>query len=245
MTKDLVITPVVDDPELRVWQHVGESDQMVVCFSGIGPDPDELPEPEFARSATCNGKHTVLYVADPRRSWLNGKGLIERIVEIIEAKVAEFKTDRVYTLGHSMGGYSALVIPGFTKVDVALALSPQVSVHPGVVSDDPRWMNWRAKIADFRVRHVKDHLNPATQYVAIYGAHKREAPQRERLPIADNIERIHMNRTHHNTAQRLKARGLLDQIIELAFERRIYRVRRLIRRGIGAEVVSANTGVTA
>lgn len=241
----LNITPLIDDPELRVWQHAGSSDRLVICFSGIGPDPDALPEHEFTRTATNGGQDWVLYIADPKRSWLNGAGLIERIVQLIEAKAAEIGARQVCTLGHSMGAYSACILPGFTKVDVAMALSPQVSVHPEVVGDDPRWMNYRDQITDFRIRHVGDHLSADTQYHVLFGMAGREAPQRDRFPVAENIEQLHMAKTHHNTAQRLKARGILDTVVGLAFDGRIYRVRRLIRRNFDGVLVGGRREASA
>ncbi len=230
----LVITPLVEGPDLLAWEHRGESDRLVVCFSGVGPDASVWPGYEFAATAAGGGKDNVLYIADPQRSWLNAPGLIERIVTLIEDTAARMGAGQVCALGHSMGGYAACVLPGFTPVDVAVALSPQVSVHPEVAGDDPRWMEWRDRIAEHRVRHVADHLSDDTQYFAFFGMHGREAPQRERFPAADNIELLRMRKTHHNTAQRLKARGLLDVVIQAAFDRRIYRVRRLIRRNFWA-----------
>ncbi len=229
----LEIVQTLDDPDLRVWTHAGASDRLVVCFSGIGPDPEVLPGYEFAATAAGGGRDSVLYIADPKRSWLNAPGLIERMVDQIEGYAARIGAARICTLGHSMGGYAALVLPGFTRVDVALALSPQVSVHPQVAGDDPRWMQHRAKIAAHRLRHIEDHLSPATQYFAIYGMHKREAPQRDRFPRARNIELLRMPKTHHNTAQRLKAKRLLDAVVQAAFDGRVFRVRRLIRRSFG------------
>lgn len=245
MSDPLLISPLLDSPELRIWLHRGQSTRLVVCFSGIGSDPDRLPEYEFARTATADGRDWVLYIADPARSWLNAPGLIERIVEIVEAQAAAIGATQVCTLGHSMGGYSACVLPGFTRVDVAMALSPQVSVHPDVVPDDGRWMNWRERIASVRIRHVEDHLSAATQYFAIFGMAGREAPQRDRFPVAENIERLHMANTHHNTAQRLKARGILDTVVGLAFDGRLYRVRRLIRRNFEGVLVGGRPHVPA
>ena len=229
----LKIKLVQDTERLRVWEHQGTSKRLVICFSGIGPDEKKPPEFEFAETAAGGGKDWVLYIADPKRTWLNGPGLIDQIVSVIERYAARMGAMTICSLGHSMGGYSALALPGFTKVDVALGLSPQVSVHPDVVPDDPRWMNWREQISEYRVRHIADHLANETQYFAIFGRHPREAPQRGRFPVAENIETLVMAKTHHNTAARLRRAGLLQTVVEAAFSGRKYRVRRLIRRNFG------------
>jgi len=234
MTELLTIRPVLETPDLLVWEHQGTSDRLVVCFSGVGPDPEVAPGYEFAQTATGDGKDTVLFIADPKRTWLNGPGLIEKIAALVIEVALRVGARTVCTLGHSMGGYAACVLPGFLKVDVAVAMSPQVSVHPEVVADDPRWMNWREQISQFRVQHVADHVAKGTRYFAFFGTHRREAPQRDRFPTGENIELLLMHSTHHNTAQRMRARGILDTVIQAAFDDRIYRVRRLIRRNFGA-----------
>ncbi len=240
MSQALKIDLTIDSPDLRVWSHRGDSARLVVCFSGVGPDADEPPGYEFAATAARQGRDSVLYVADPRRSWLNGKGLIEAVVEQVERFAAEIGAEQICALGHSMGGFSACVLPDFTKIDVAIAMSPQASVHPDFAGDDPRWMEYREKIERFRVRHVEDHIRPETQYFTIFGMHPREIPQRKRFPVAENIELLRMPKTHHNTAQRLRAKGLLDAVVQAAFDRRIYRVRRLIRRNFGVPYRDTN-----
>lgn len=229
MSEDLKISLVLDDPDLLVWECSGASDRLVVCFSGVGPNTGAVPGPEFVRAASGDGADTVLFVIDPKRTWLNGANLIERIVELVEQKALEIGAKRVCTIGHSMGGFSAMVMPGFTDIDVAVAFSPQTSVHPDVVSDEPRWMEYRAHIDKYRIREVSEHIVAATQYFAFFGTHQREAPQRDRFPVAENIEQLRMQKTHHNTAQRMKARGILDRVVALAFDGRLYKIRRLIR----------------
>ena len=83
--------PRLDIPLLRkdwrlwVWWHRGESRRLVVVFSSVGHGPDTPPVLEFARSATAGGRDSAVFIADPQRTWLNGSGLIEEIVEVIEA----------------------------------------------------------------------------------------------------------------------------------------------------------------
>jgi len=240
MTQALKIDLTFDRPDLRVWTHRGESARLVVCFSGVGPNADEPPGYEFAATAAGQGRDSVLYIADPGRSWLNAPGLIEAVVGQVERFAEEIGAEQVCAIGHSMGGFAACVLPDFTKIDVAVAMSPQASVHPDIAWDDPRWMEYRDKIDSFRVRHVEDHICAGTQYFTIFGMHPREAPQRKRFPVAENIELLRMPKTHHNTAQRLRAKGLLDAVVQAGFDRRIYRVRRLIRRNFGVPFRDTN-----
>jgi len=230
----LPIRPLIDDADLRVWRHDGKGDRLVVSFSGIGPDPETPPGYEFANTATGGGKDTVLFIADPNRTWLNAPGLIERIAGLVEDHARRIGAGRICALGHSMGGYAACVMAGFMRVDVAVALSPQVSVHPEIAGDDPRWPEHRDKLTAFRIRHLADHLPGTTQVYAVFGRHPREAPQRDRFPQGPNIHGYVLPRTHHNTAQRMKRAGVLDAAVQAAFDGRAFRVRRLLRRTLGA-----------
>lgn len=235
------IRPIVQDDDLHVWRHNGTGSQLLVSFSGIGRDPKSAPNYEFARSATGGGQFHALFVSDPNRTWLNGPGLIERIVMLIENTARDIRATRVCTLGHSMGGYSAAVISGFTPVDVAICLSPQASVNPDVAPDETRWAKFRGNIDNHRIRSVGDHISDRTTYYVFFGQHGREAPQRDRFPMARNIKFFVMPRTVHNTPQRMKGRGILDEVILTSTQKRTRLVRRLLKSNLNARQLTEPT----
>ncbi|MEL6102077.1 MAG: hypothetical protein AAF088_06835 [Pseudomonadota bacterium] len=228
------IYPVLTDDDLHVWAHRGHSRRLVICFSGIGVNSDAVQPYEFARAATAGGRDNVLFISDPHRTWLNGPGLIEKITGVIETEAELIGADQVVTLGHSMGGFSAAIMPAFTRVDVAVCLSPQATVHPSIATDDSRWMDYRARIETHRLRSVGDHIVPDTMYFAFFGMHGREVPQRNRFPRGPNIKFFLMPRTVHNTPQRMKQAGILDEIVQFAFDRRSRMVRRILRTELNA-----------
>lgn len=219
MTGRLDIRLVQDTDLLRVWLYKGQSDRLCVSFNGIGPNTGELNY-EFANTATQRGRDHALFIADKTRSWLNSPGLIEEIVQWITAFKAETGAQNVMTLGHSMGGFTALAMPKFLPVKVAVALSPQVSVHPDVVGDDPRWMRQRREIREFRLRSVQDMFVDDTAYYIMHGRHPREAPQRDRFPRAKNIHHYVLPNTVHNVPQKLRGAGILEEVVEYAFQNR-------------------------
>jgi hypothetical protein len=231
----------VQDNDLHVWRHDGAGSRLLVSFSGIGRDLGAVPSYEFARGATGAGKFHALFVSDPNRTWLNGDGLVDRIVRIIEDTVQDVGATEVCTLGHSMGGYTAAVISGFTKVDVAICLSPQASVHPDVVPDEKRWGAFRDKIDTHHIRSVHNHLSEQTLYYVFFGQHGREAPQRDRFPLAPNIKFFVMPKTVHNTPQRMKGQGILDDIILSACQKRTRLIRRLLKDRLNARQITEPT----
>jgi hypothetical protein len=211
------IERIRDTEKLRAWRYVGSSDRLVVCFSGLGKNQSQPPGYEFASVATGGGEDHVLYIADPNRSWLNEPGFLEETLDLIAETKAEIGAREVVTLGHSMGGFSACVLPYFTPVDYVLALSPQVSIHPDVVPEEGRWMEHREKIDEIEISDVGSYLVPHTTYVVVFGRHGREAPQRENFPNPENLTLFVMPRTNHNTASRLKSLGLLADLRDAVF----------------------------
>lgn len=214
---------------LRSWEHYGRSDTLVLCFAGIGRVDQDCPPPEFVRSATAGGRHHVLFLSDPNRSWLNEPGL----VPLMQEEIARFRQAcnprRVVAMGHSMGGFSALVAPSYTTVHQVLAFAPQYSVHPDLVPDDHRWSNYRTRIKTFTIHSIADHLNSQTSYCVIHGRHGRESPQRDRFPRPPNLRHYVMPRTNHNVPQRLKALGCLPEVTALAIEGRARKLLMLMK----------------
>jgi hypothetical protein len=206
-----------DDAGLRLWRIRGETGRLVVCFSGVGADPALPPPPEWQRLAAHVPRDHLLFVADPSRTWLNREGLIEEIVDAIEAEVDHTGATQVCTLGHSMGGFSALVIPAFTHVDVAVAMSPQFAADPAVVPNETRWTDYRDAIPVYRVSNAADHIIAGCQYYVFFGRHPREAVQRDLAQAHENLELYVMPGTHHNTPQKMKAAGVLDMVINACF----------------------------
>ena len=237
----LDIRSVLQEPDLHVWEYDGSNECLVVCISGIGGNATAVQGYDFARTATCNGNNSVLYFADPHRSWLSHPGLIEKMVARIETKAKEIGATRIMTLGHSMGAFTAAILPAFTKIDCAVCFSPQVSVHPDVVPDEDRWMEHRHKIKEHRIRSINDHIVENTQYYVYFGRHPREAPQRDRFVLADNTKFFVIPNVKHSTPQLMRKIGILDDVIRFSFEGRNTMLRRILRTNLDAHQITQPT----
>jgi pimeloyl-ACP methyl ester carboxylesterase len=230
MGAPLDIRPVLDTEALRVWFHRGRSKRLVLCFSGVGVTRDKWPDVEFARTASGDGRDHVAYFADPARSWLNAPGLIEEITSWAQAFRTETGAEEIVTLGHSMGGFTALAMPAYMGINVALATGPQYSVHPDVTPDERRWGVYRKRISDFRIRELGGLFNDETAYYVLHGDHWREAPQRERFPERHNMHHLFLKDVHHDVPQLLQEKGVLQEVIEAAFQDRAKLVRKTMER---------------
>lgn len=228
MSDRLDVKLIEDTDDIRVWTLLGKSERLVVSFSGIGRDDGPI-DYGFANSASENGQHNVLFIADPKRSWLNANGLIEAITKRVLQFAADCKSTDLVSLGHSMGGFMALALPAFVPTRVAIGLSPQYSVHPDLVPTDNRWMNYRSKISNFVLRDLGETLNDVTRYYVFHGKHGREAPQRDLFPFASNIHQYVFPNTVHNVSQKLKNADLLKPVLKHAMNDRPRMVRQLLR----------------
>lgn len=227
--RGLPIRMIRDDAQLRLWRHRGQSRRLVLAFSSLGRETDVPPRMEFARTACADGRDHALYLADPQRSWLNAPGLIEDIAALVEAEAARLGVAHVVAMGHSLGGFSALVLGGFTKVDVALALSPQLSIDPALVPDEPRWMMFRKHIETIRIRQAADHMQETTLHYVIFGRDRREAPQRALLRPAPHVQSFELPRVRHDSVMRLYQAGILEDVVRLAFARRTRKLRQVLQ----------------
>ena len=215
------------------WIFHGSGDRLVVAFSGIGKANEDVQPYEFAKTATGGGAHSVLFISDTARSWLNRPGIMQDIAALVDEAKAETGATHVTTLGHSMGGFSAAVMAGALGADSAICLSPQNSIHPDVAGDETRWETFRKKITSFPVREVADYLADTPIYTVLFGRHGREVPQRDRFPIRDNIDFFVMRNTVHNTPMRLKQSGILGDFITACAQGRRRKVRQMMLEHFG------------
>lgn len=179
-------------------------------------------------------QHHLLYLADPKRSWLNRPGLIEEMVEAIEGEVARSGAARICAIGVSLGAFSAMVLAGFTRIDVVVAHSPQYSVDPALVPGEQRWRSYIDDIPAFRIRSVADHLQPHTQYFVFISRHGRELPQRRLIQARPNLDLYLMGpESYHNTQLTMRSVGVLDRVTEACFGLDRDLVRGIMQEAIG------------
>jgi hypothetical protein len=227
-----------DDALMRLWRREGMGDRLVVCCSGVGKRDDQLPEAEFNRLAFRDAADHLLFFADPGRTWLNAPGLIEALVQEIEAEAKRVGASEICIVGHSMGAYAAMVLPAFTKIDVAVAFSPQYVVDPALLPEETRWENWRSKIGQFRIASVADHLVPSCQYFVFHGRNRGEAVQRNLVKPLANLDMFVMPGTIHRTPKKLKDFGVLDAVLEACFAKDRPQLFQIMKDSASAEIVS-------
>ncbi|MBY6140664.1 hypothetical protein KUV26_14565 [Leisingera daeponensis] len=196
-------------------QH-GSGSRLFVCLSGVGTKRHEMPPFEFPGTASDGGRNHILMVAEKRRSWMNDPDLTALIVQEIERIRVQFSITETVTLGNSMGGFMALVLPQLTRIDRAIAFSPQFSMHPEHVPEETRWQYWRRRFPPYRFETVGSLDPERCGHFIFHGDAPEEEIHWRRFPAGRSIHHYILEGTGHNLVAGLKAQGLLARTVQLA-----------------------------
>jgi len=243
VTDTLDIQPILQSDQLHAWSFEAESDIAVIATSGIGYDTDAVPAYEFAKCATNNGTRSAVFLSDPNRSWLSLPDLIEGMVQTVETFAQKVKAKTIVAMGHSLGGFTSLILPAFTKIDRVIALAPQMSVSPEFAPDEDRWQNHRAKITNHRIGLASDHFVETTHYSIVHGLHKRDKIQRDLVPHPSNVRHYLLPKIGHDVSQRLKKTGALQPFVNAICEGRNHRAKMILKTHFNANLIAKKTTI--
>jgi pimeloyl-ACP methyl ester carboxylesterase len=216
-------------PPLRIRYLPGRSHRLIVSLSGVGTQRHKEPPAEFFNLAGRNGENHVLFVSDESRSWLNAPGMAEQIVETITATVARIGASEVIAVGNSMGGTMAIHLAGMYPFKTVIAVAPQYSVDPAVVPDEPRWMYFRKRIADFRFRSIDAFPAPDTHFCILHGGTDDELRHARRFPTAEHVHHYVVPQYGHEIARALNDLHILGQIMTETILGHYRKVHRTVR----------------
>ncbi|CTQ49213.1 alpha/beta hydrolase [Jannaschia donghaensis] len=227
----LTIDTVLEDRDLTLRWLPGSARRMVVVFTGRGAGFGGAPLDEFAGSAARRGENNVLFVTDRRGSWYSAPGLWSKAVRLIRYLRRSEGIEEVVSLGNSMGGYGALLLPQEMRVRRAIAFSPQLTLDRDL-TDDGRWPDVMKRYGWMPARNVGETFGATrTQYYLTAGKACRE--DLDQLDFAPDLQRVHrwtLPAARHNVAGRLKDAGLLYDVIGAIIRGRKARVETLYQR---------------
>lgn len=210
MTSRACIETIHEDADLRLRWLKGASRRLVVCFTGRHHEFGGQPMDEFAASAHENGTHNVLFVSDLQQSWYSRPGLWARILRLIDMVRSDNAIQEVVTLGNSMGGFGALLLPRDMRVCRAIGFCAQVSMDPSVIKED-RWPAAQRRFGTLPSSNIAASVPKTdTHYYLVSG---RSAPkdlaQMALMPRIPRVRTWALSGAGHNLAQRLKSAGAL------------------------------------
>ena len=196
---------LVQDDDLQIRCLPGNGTGLVLVFTGVRHGLGGVPLDEFIGSASDAGQKHVLFISDMRRSWYSRSGLVDRILGIVRNYCANHAIDHIQTLGNSMGGYGALLFCRHLKVDLACAISPQISMHPDRI-DERRWSWHRRDFGpDLAQTAVEGLGSLATRAVVVFGRDEaRDSAQMRLIPALPNLTLRGLRGCGHDLARRMK-----------------------------------------
>lgn len=227
------LTELAAEPPLVLSYLPGQGDTLVVSLSGVGNARAEQPPCEFFKLASQEGTNHVLFVSDASRSWLNGAGLASAIVTAIEDTADRINATRIVALGNSMGGTMALLLAKLTRIDVAISVVPQFSVHPDRVPEETRWRVFRKRITDWPFEAVERLPTDHTQIIILHGGTHDERVHLDRYPRDRRAKHFVFPQMDHRLAFRLHRDRKLAPIVEHAIAGNPWKLRRAVERAGG------------
>lgn len=222
------IDTVLQDEELTLRWLPGSTPRMVVVFTGLNAGFGGAPLDEFAGSASRGGENSVLFVTDRRATWYSAPGLWAKVVDLVKYLRTSEGIDEIVSLGNSMGGYGALLLPQEVRVRRAIAFSPQLTLDRGLTDDD-RWPDIMGRYGTMPARNVGETFaTTRTQYYLTAGGGCREDV--DHLGFAPEMARVHrwiLPKGRHNLAGTLKDAGILYDVVGAIIRGRKARVETL------------------
>jgi hypothetical protein len=200
-----------DDAAMKIEWLPGESDKILLCFTGIGHSMGglDVQGPEFAGTGLNFGTPVFLY--DKKRSW--GNALDFDVMARVLAPIVAGRT--VVSMGNSMGAFLAIAATQYVPISRCFAFAPQFSVDPTVLPKENRWARYRDQIETFRLPSLAQSFNDTCEYFIFSGATPRERLHWENFPVAGNIHSFILPDSDHDIALDLKASERLNALMQI------------------------------
>lgn len=204
----------------------GGSQDLVIAFASVGHDPTRPPSPEFVRAATARDR-PALFVMDEARSWATAEGFDAALRGALTTLQARQKITRILAIGSSMGAFAALRAAQTLPVTAVLAISPQY--HPAA-SWETRWPDWTQRLPETLTAPL-----PQGPYLCLMHGMQDDAAQATLFPPQKGCDRIlFADQSHATLAAHLKARGLVEGLIDATLEKDRRRLLRILQ-GAGGQ----------
>ena len=185
-------------------QYYTGKKKTVLSFSSIGRGVRFVQNEEFFN---LTKKYNVFFIRDITRSWFNNVD-----IKLIKKNVSK---KNCYAIGHSMGGFNAIIFSTLYDVRKVIAFSPQFSIHPNITKD-PTFVNYSLRIKEWR--YPKLEFSKNTDYLLIFGDDAKEKYHASLMPKQENIKILYIKNCNHNTAGKLKKQKKLYKIINNFFK---------------------------
>lgn len=189
-------------------------DTLVITFDSYTDDRDphtryrDLDRPGFGEHFLRDRAVDAVHVIGRDNSWYQYPEMPDAMAAI--AAVARTYR-RAVAYGSSMGGYAAIRFGGAAGAAVALAISPQFSIDPGVVRFEHRW-DAQARTIDFALERSWAPPFVATSYI-LYDPRNVDRRHVALFAKRGGVVRVPLPDSGHPSTFFLADCGLLQQAV--------------------------------
>ncbi|NDY89955.1 hypothetical protein [Ideonella livida] len=176
-----------EDADCQVWTNawLDHSPAGRVCVA-LSPRHPRHP-PVFGQKLFDKRQLPAVFIQPRRSNWYQFAAMPE-VCALIRRRIG---ARPVFTYGSSMGGFGAVLAAGWLNADIALAVSPQVSIARDRVGDfETRWQQ-EAQALTFLWPDARAMIQPEVRHVLAFdpthGADRRHA----RLLMAQRPQAFH------------------------------------------------------
>lgn len=196
-----------EDEKLKISITYRKSENVFLCFSGAGKKIAniEIQKEEFAKS-TKNS--TSIFIIDKNRSWGNFDW------NFVKSIIDKYLINKnVYSLGNSMGGFSAILASQYFDIKKVIAFVPQWSVNKSIAPFENRWNQYTENITIWNHLSLEGCFNDKSVYHIIFGNQGEDLNHARLFPNKNNLI-LHFFEGNHYVVQSLKDCGYLYSIID-------------------------------
>lgn len=209
---------IFDGQYLEAWYegppHAGKSARrFMISFPSFSNYVDGRMEEPFAHRAFSKREILTIYIRSRRSDWFQNCELFP-MLEAIRAFTGE--SARLYSYGHSMGGFGAILSAGYLKASEVIAIAPQYSINVETAPFDERWEPLHRKIVETHgyIYRMQDHIANDIPIQILYDSGDRDQKQASMFGRRSNIEYIPMPFGTHNLMRFLVETGMLSKFMD-------------------------------
>lgn len=198
--------------------------KLAVTFSQDGHL--DMRKPGYAENFLLERDFDVLTLKSNINNWF--QDLSREQLQEVMAKVRHY--DFVVCFGESMGAYAAIYFADVVNANLVIAISPQYSIDPRIVTFDERWAGPAARI-QFRHQPLDAILahSQAAIYV-VFDPHDGDAQHAAALRAAsDRVIPVELPYSGHPSGTVLQQMGLMPDLFDSLAQGRIPSLRAGIR----------------
>ena len=182
--KENLIT-LIDNDTLKITYFDKDSDDIFLAFSSTPrlAQGEEVAIEQFIGTLSHNEK-AAIFIIDKQSSYGNKIDMNE-IADLIAPIVNGRKTNAI---GYCMGGFLAIDMSRYIKIESVVAITPQWSIHPSILPEDSYLNVFTKRVDSWKIVDLSQSFNDTTNYFIFNSNDGDDQYQIRFFPSIDNLK---------------------------------------------------------